>query len=195
MFRLGKLALIAAALLAGAGPASANMRYDNPRMNGATVDWCASWATNCGWGGARQFCQMRGHPNAVSWNVYRAGRTWVIGSSRHCQGPECQGFSQVTCATASGPGPGPGPGPVDPGYGQGRRFHNPQMNGAIVDWCASWAANCGWGGAHQLCRNYGYARAASWNVYRPGRTWVIGTSQFCDGPNCQGFSQVTCRRY
>jgi hypothetical protein len=113
----------------------------------------------------------------------------VIGSSQFCDGPVCQGFSQVTCATASGPGPGPGPG------GAFHRFNNPNVNGATVDWCSTWATNCGWGGAHQYCQRQGFARAQSWNVYRPGRTWVIGSSQFCDGPVCQGFSQVTCRRY
>ncbi len=195
MLRTSKLpacgAMLAAALTLGAGAASANMRYQNPVVNGAIVDWCSTWATNCGSGGARQFCQMRGHPGAVSWNTYHPGRTWVIGSSTFCNGPICQGFSQVTCAAASAPGPVPGPVPG----GAVQRFHHPRLNGAIVDWCSTWATNCGWGGAHQLCQNYGFARAMSWNIYRPGRTWVIGSNQFCDGPICQGFSQVTCRRY
>lgn len=89
--------LLATSIFLGAAPASAQQRYDNPRSHGAVVDWCASWATNCGWGGAHQFCQARGHSRALSWNVYRPGRTWVIGTSQFCQGPNCQGFSQVTC--------------------------------------------------------------------------------------------------
>ena len=186
--------LLAMATFLGAAPASAQLRYDNPHAQGAVVDWCASWASNCGWGGAHQYCQRRGHPRALSWNVYRPGRTWVAGSNQYCNGPNCQGFSQVTCATSHvGPGPGPGPYP-GPGPGFSRRFHNPQVNGATVDWCSSWATDCGWGGAHQLCRQYGFISATSWNVYRPGRTWVIGTGQYCNGPNCQGFSQVSCRR-
>ena len=194
MFRALRMAavaaLTAAAMAAGAGAANAQMRYDNPTMNGAVVDWCSSWATNCGWGGAHQLCRMRGHPRALSWNTYHPGRTWVVGSSTYCNGPVCQGFSQVTCASGYGPGPGPGPGP-----GAVQRFHNPQMNGAVVDWCSSWATNCGWGGAHQLCRQYGFTRATSWNTYHPGRTWVVGSSTYCNGPVCQGFSQVTCQRY
>lgn len=193
MFRLFKFAagaaLIAISAWAGAGSASADLRYHNPRINGAVVDWCTSWATNCGWGGAHQFCRMRGHSRATSWNAYNPGRTWVVGSSTFCNGPVCRGFSQVTCATAFRPAPGPMPG------GDVRRFSYPRMNGAIVDWCTSWASNCGWGGAHQLCRQYGFARAMSWNVYQPGRTWVIGSNQFCNGGACRGFSQVTCRRY
>jgi hypothetical protein len=182
-------ALIALAILGGANAALADIRYQNPRMNGAIVDWCTHWATNCGWGGAHQYCQGRGHPRATSWNVYQPGRTWVTGSNRFCVGGSCRGFSQVTCASPAGPGPGPGPG------GDVRRFNNPHMNGAVVDWCMHWAANCGWGGAHQLCRRYGFARALSWNVYQPGRTWVMGSNRFCVGGFCRGFSQVTCRRY
>lgn len=75
------------------------------------------------------------------------------------------------------------------------RYHHPRINGAIVDWCTHWATNCGWGGAHQLCRRYGFSRAVSWNAYNPGRTWVIGSHRFCNGGFCRGFSQVTCRRY
>jgi len=180
-------ALLIAAALASAGSASADMRYYNPRINGAIVDWCTHWATNCGWGGAHQYCRMRGHPRATSWNVYNPGRTWVVGSNRFCNGGFCRGFSQVTCASIGGTPPPPG--------GDVRRFSYPRMNGAIVDWCTHWATNCGWGGAHQLCRQYGFARALSWNVYQPGRTWVMGSHRFCNGGFCRGFSQVTCRRY
>ena len=100
MTRLTKLAggiLLAVLATAGASNATADIRYPNPSMNGATVDWCSSWATNCGWGGANAYCQSRGHTGARSWNVYRPGRTWVMGSSQYCTGPVCQGFSQVTC--------------------------------------------------------------------------------------------------
>ena len=77
--------------------------------------------------------------------------------------------------------------------GAGERIFNaPQANGAIVDNCATWANDCGWGGAHQFCRTQGYAAAKSFLLYNPGRTWVIGSQQYCDGGNCVGFSQVIC---
>ncbi len=188
--RVPAIALLSALItaLAGAAPASANFRYNNPRVNGAVVDWCSTWATNCGWGGAHQFCRTRGHPSAVNWNTYRPGRTWVIGSNNFCNGGVCVGFSQVTCATAAGPGPGPGPG------GEVFRFNNPRMQGATVDWCSTWATNCGWGGANQFCQSRGYSRALNWNTFRPGRTWVMGSNTHCNGGVCVGFSHVTCRR-
>ncbi len=82
-------------------------------------------------------------------------------------------------------GPLPGPG--------GRRvFDNPMMNGAIVDHCATWAMNCGSGGANLFCQRMGLNRAVSWNETNPGRTWVIGSNRFCEAGFCVGFSRVVC---
>ncbi len=74
------------------------------------------------------------------------------------------------------------------------RFDYPLMRGAVVDWCVVWANGCGWEGAHQFCQTRGFARAASWDIGRPGRTFVIGTDRFCEGSFCKGFRQVTCVR-
>lgn len=71
-------------------------------------------------------------------------------------------------------------------------FDFPRAGGAIVDWCASWANNCGGGGAHQFCRSKGFDRALSWDIFRPGRTYVIGSNQYCDGEVCRGFRFVRC---
>jgi hypothetical protein len=68
------------------------------------------------------------------------------------------------------------------------------MAGAIVDWCATWATNCGKGGADQFCREQNYSEALTWTLIRPGRTYVIGTRQICEGGHCTGFNSVTCRR-
>ena len=152
-------------------------RFDHPVMEGAIVDWCSTWATNCGAGGAHLYCQRMGYANAGDWSTYHPGRTWVIGSIRHCVGDFCVGFNHVSCVGATL-----------------RRFDHPVMNGAIVDWCSTWATNCGVGGANQFCQWHGYARATEWGTYHPGRTWVIGSNQFCDGGFCVGFSHVTCSR-
>ncbi len=76
----------------------------------------------------------------------------------------------------------------------GRRevFDHPQMNGAMVDWCVTWATSCGQGGADNFCRIKGYERAESFQTDKPGRTYVIGDNKFCEGDFCDGFSQVVC---
>jgi hypothetical protein len=72
-------------------------------------------------------------------------------------------------------------------------FRNPRLKGAIVDACAEWGNNCGAGGAAQYCRLRGFNGALSWSIDYPGRTFVIGSNQFCNGPQCRGFSFVKCR--
>lgn len=72
-------------------------RINHPTVQGAAVDWCATWATNCGQGGADLYCARRGFSGASDWAVFRPGKTWVLGSNRHCTGQNCQGFRYVTC--------------------------------------------------------------------------------------------------
>jgi hypothetical protein len=72
-------------------------------------------------------------------------------------------------------------------------FRNPRLKGAIVDACAEWGRDCGAGGAAQYCRLRGFGGALSWSVDYPGRTFVVGSNQFCNGPQCRGFSLVKCR--
>lgn len=71
-------------------------------------------------------------------------------------------------------------------------FDYPQLNGAAVDWCVNWAANCGQLGADNFCRIKGYRRATSFKTYKPGRTYIIGDNRFCAAQFCIGFAQVVC---
>ncbi len=176
--------LFAVGVMALPSNVSADVRYNRPRIRGAIVDHCTTWAANCGWGGAHMYCRRRGHPRARSWRTFRPGRTWVMGSNRYCVGGFCTGFSQVTCVSGVRPPP----------TGGRTTINFPRWGGSIVDWCVTWATNCGWSGAHYYCRRRGYSRALSYRTYRPGRTFVIGSNRTCVGGHCVGFSQVVCRR-
>jgi len=79
--------------------AQSGQHFEFPRSHGAIVDWCAVWANACGWEGAHQFCRMRGFSRATSWDVFFAGRTYVVGDDRFCQGDACKGFRHVTCGS------------------------------------------------------------------------------------------------
>jgi hypothetical protein len=194
--------------------------FHNPMANGAPVDWCSTYATNCGAGGAALFCQQHGFGSALSWKTFSPGRTFVIGSNEFCNGSFCTGFSFVRCggpgggapaagAPAAGttvvvapifapPAPGLTPGTTPPTGGSGgpflpkSGFHNPTSNGAAVDWCVTFATNCGGPGATQFCQRQGFANAISWKTFHPGRTFVLGDSRFCNGSVCTGFSFVRC---
>jgi hypothetical protein len=195
--------------------------FHNPKVNGVPVDWCATYATNCGAGGAALFCLQHGFGSALSWKTFSAPQTYVLGSQQFCNASSCIGFSFVRCgppasgAPAAGGAPSPvvvaptivvapaigltpgttppaggggGGGPFLPGSG----FPNPTANGAAVDHCATYATNCGAGGANLFCQQHGFANAISWTTFNPGKTWVLGSNQFCNGGFCVGFSFVRC---
>jgi hypothetical protein len=108
LLRLFVLTIGAAALLLfgtdgrAASPDTQTEYYVNPKMNGASVDWCASWATDCGQAGADQFCRSQGFERASEWRWDYVDRTWVIGSNVFCEvRGSCGGLFDVLCARAA----------------------------------------------------------------------------------------------
>jgi len=73
-----------------------------------------------------------------------------------------------------------------------RTFHNPKVQGHVVDNCKTWATNCGGGGAELFCRSKGYRKVINWKHYRPGSTYVMGSNRVCKGNFCVGYSSITC---
>ncbi len=71
--------------------------FVNPKWNGHIVDNCVTWATNCGGGGAHNFCRKKGYAKASKWVHNRPGTTWVIGSNKVCRGDFCVGYGSITC--------------------------------------------------------------------------------------------------
>jgi hypothetical protein len=72
-------------------------------------------------------------------------------------------------------------------------FPTPTLNGVPVDWCSTWATNCGQGGADLYCQTVGYARASGWTWAYTDRTYVIGSNQVCQAAGaCGALRDVTC---
>ena len=71
--------------------------FPNPRIHDVPVDWCSTWSTNCGPGGATLFCGIHGFAKALSWTVISTPRTYVIGSSRYCEADYCKGYGFIRC--------------------------------------------------------------------------------------------------
>ena len=110
LLRLFVLTIAAVSLLffatgsRAANPETHTEYYVNPKMNGASVDWCASWATDCGQAGADQFCRSQGFERANEWRWDYVDRTWVIGSNQFCESRGgCGGLFDVLCAGAAIP--------------------------------------------------------------------------------------------
>jgi hypothetical protein len=73
--------------------------YNAPREGGAALDWCISYAHDCGWPAANRFCRQMGFPRAVRWQIYHPGETYVpLGDNHYCRGSQCQGLRDVECS-------------------------------------------------------------------------------------------------
>jgi hypothetical protein len=185
-------------------PPAPSASFPAPTINGVAVDWCATWATNCGQGGADQFCRTQGYTRAQSWQHALINHTFVIGSNQHCQGAgSCGALRNVVCTGGATAPPAQAQPPVivpgQPGHtpplAQGASFPAPMINGIAVDWCATWARDCGQGGADQFCRTQGYARAARWQHALVNHTYVIGSQQHCQvAGSCGALRNVDCTR-
>ena len=73
------------------------------------------------------------------------------------------------------------------------RIDNPAVDGVPVDWCRSWGRGCGWPGAHAFCRDRGYERALRFEIFQPGRTYLMSGDSTCNGPTCTAFQSVVCK--
>ena len=74
------------------------------------------------------------------------------------------------------------------------RFNYPQVGGAILDHCWTWATNCGRPRANWYCRRRGHSQATTFGTYRPNRTYVVGSRRYCNGRHCVGYRFINCRR-
>ncbi len=195
MKKLGRagLALACIMLLSGIGT-----------MVTTTAD--AQWVNNRTFPNTRDSYSRYSHPNLVPATCVqicrqRRCRSWVYVRRTHTSnGTPYSLFFRARkrmvyndcCYAGYGPGgAGPGPGP-GPGPGRQQTFNYPRWNGQIVDWCRTWATNCGTAGANYYCRLRGFQRAQRYTTYRPGRTYVIGSRRVCNGGGCVGFRQVVC---
>jgi hypothetical protein len=71
---------------------------------------------------------------------------------------------------------------------------NPMMGGVALDYCLTWATDCGKPAADAYCRAAGYAAATNFTPRpRAGQTYVIGSGQVCNGDFCTAFASVTCQ--
>jgi len=73
------------------------------------------------------------------------------------------------------------------------RIDNPAVDGVPVDWCRAWGQGCGWQGAHAFCRDRGFERALRYEIFNPGRTYLMSGDSFCSGPTCTAFQSITCK--
>ena len=95
------LLLVAIVLLNFGGSASAETRtFPRPRIDGMRLDWCLTWARDCGRPAANAFCERRGFEAAMDFsnepNVGVREPTRLI-TGQICNGDFCNGFGFIAC--------------------------------------------------------------------------------------------------
>jgi hypothetical protein len=87
--------------------ASVVQTYVEPQIDVAgsgsvALDWCLSWATNCGKPAAEAFCRSKdpGKPWVADFQIHQAsGRTAIFSDHRICE-PTCDSFHHITCSAS-----------------------------------------------------------------------------------------------
>lgn len=166
------IALIGSASAATAG----NVLQCNNYSNNAVAQQGANVSKGCGFSGPR-------------WQAnYEAHFAWCMNAST----PQINGernARNAQLAACSGGGSG---------ATTYKTFKNPKINNLRLDWCRVWASQCRKPAADQFCELKGYDKAISWNqdqnIGLGSTTKVIGTGQICNGPDCDGFKKIRCKK-
>lgn len=175
----------AAALLVSAGQAFADTQtFMKPKLGGNRLDWCMDWSTGCGAPAATAWCHQKGFDTAISFtqatDIGVQHPTRLIGTGAVCDQGYCDGFAQITCASAGG-----------------TTFINPKQGGNRLDWCLNWSTGCGADAANAWCHAKGFSGGASdfsiaENIGASSPTRLFATGAVCDQGYCDGFAKITC---
>lgn len=193
---------LAAAVSAFAGFAAPALAlsyvFNDPRVGGAFIAACptAQFCGNAMDRSADRFCQSQGHARSTGFRtdaVRARPGAYHMPTGTTCRDPNCIMFTSITCSGQAAANP-PAPRPPQPAA-QPVRVNRPMMNGRIVDWCWTWASNCGGPAANVVCRQLGYRGATYYATFLvPGGTYVMGARRYCQGAQCRGFNYVMCAR-
>jgi len=170
--------------VAFSGLASADSKmYRAPLLNGYKLDWCYTWAKDCGQRAANAYCQRRGYRRASNFKIdHNVGEpTRLIGDqAKLCSSDECDSFRYIRCSRPDQ-----------------RTVRKPKLNGYRLDWCFTWAKNCGRRVANAYCREIGFNRSTNFKIARnvgvPTR--LIGDrAKLCSSDECDSFRHITCTK-
>ncbi len=157
--------------------------FFKPKQGGNRLDWCLDWSTGCGAPAANAWCKAKGFETATSFSqapdIGLKHPTRLLSSGAVCDQGFCDGFAQITCASAGG-----------------TTFANPKQGGNRLDWCLSWSTGCGAPAATAWCKAKGFGSASSFtiaeNIGASSPTRLLATGAVCDQGFCDGFAQITC---
>jgi hypothetical protein len=187
--------LITGSLLFATLPASAAVEstvVNKPVWKGYALDWCLNWATDCGKPAADKYCQSGGYDKSTDFEIWEdLGKpTRLIGSNQVCDDASCDSFQSITCVKASAP---PAPADDDDAESESVTYKKPKVGGRRLDWCLTWATDCGQAAADYFCKKRGHEEATAFQIAADiGKTRIMKTGQKCTDPSCDGFKFITC---
>jgi hypothetical protein len=187
-----RIALALALVATCSATALAGTEYktiNQPKWKGHLLDWCLTWATDCGQLAADKFCQSSGFDASKTFSKWEdtGQSTRLIGSNQVCDEPTCDSFKAIQCVKTVADGGGSG-------GGDEVTFMKPKYKGKRLDWCKSWATACGEPAADAFCEYKGYDGATDFvEAVDIGNTKVISSGQVCTDAACDGFKKITCQ--
>jgi hypothetical protein len=142
------------------------------------IDWCLTWATDCGQPAADAFCQMKGFDKATGFSrLTNVPPTITLRDARTCDAPGCDAIADITCAKYP------------------RTFERAMYaENYRWDWCLNYGQQCGKPSADAFCRYMRYSSATSFDMLADvPPTWVSGSNGGpCLDPVCDALANVTC---
>jgi hypothetical protein len=161
--------------------------FSNPKYKSLALDWCKGWATDCGKPAADAWCVKQGYESASKFQIYEdiGEPTRIISSNQICDQPDCDSFTKITCEKADAY--------EEDDNADVVRFNKPMVGSRRLDWCLTWATDCGKPAADFYCQKKGYDQAVSFKIASDiGKTRILKTGQKCTEPGCDGFKFIDC---
>ena len=185
-------------MLAFGAAQAAEQTFAKPKQGPFRVDWCYKWATLCGQPAADKFCQSKSYNNSNDFeqatNIGSLTPTIVQATGQICNGPDCDGFTYITCVKPDLPPP-PAP-PADAGGDDEETFKKPKIDGVRMNYCFKKGKGCGQKAADAFCDQEDYDEAVDFVQSTPlgptKPTRFIGTGGKCLDAVCYAFKSITC---
>jgi hypothetical protein len=162
--------------------------FENPVYKNYALDWCYTWAADCGKPVADAYCKISKYDSAKSFKkLPHVGEpTRLIGSNQVCDEGGCDSFASITCQKQVA---------YDDEDEDTKIIHyeEPMAGKRRLDWCLTWATDCGQAAADYYCDSQGHTKAVKFKqAIGLGKTRLLKTSQKCTGPQCTGFEYIDC---
>jgi hypothetical protein len=185
ILRLTTLAVLA---LAGSSfPAFAGDKsFEQPHYKSLALDWCLDYATGCGKPAADAWCVTQGYESSSHFSKWEntGEPTRIISTGKICDEEGCDGFTEISCHKGDG---------YSDEDKEPVHYVNPMAGKRRLDWCFSWAAECGKPAADFYCQSQGHNHSVDFkkddNIYK---TRILHTGQKCTDPECDGFKYIDC---